>query len=422
MVPKLRFENYFDNWFSNKLSDLAVDNKLSNGVFNDPLNVGSGYKLINVVNMYKEPCIDENDLSLLNLDEKTFRKNQVFFGDLFFTRSSLVKEGIAWSNIYLGHSEDVTFDGHLIKLTPDLKKTNPKFLYFCLKTSSVRKQLIESGKTATMTTIGQSDVGKTLAFIPQLEEQTKIADFLSSVDERIILLNKQYGLLCHYKKGMIQKIFSQELRFKDENGEEFPEWEEKKLIESVDTTIQWGFVGGPFGSNLKSEEYTDSGIRIIQLQNIGDGEFLNNNKIYTSLEKADQLLNCNIYPNDILISKMGDPVARCCIVPDDNKRYVMCSDGIRLVVDKKNYSYIFMFYQINHQDFRQCAFDVSTGSTRRRIGLSELKQLPIKVPCLEEQTKIANFLSALDDKIAVKKAELDKLKTWKQGLLQQMFI
>lgn len=85
MVPKLRFESYFDNWLPNKLSDLAVDNTLSNGVFNDPLNVGSGYKLINVVNMYKEPCIDENDLSLLTLDEKTFRKNQVFFGDLFYT-------------------------------------------------------------------------------------------------------------------------------------------------------------------------------------------------------------------------------------------------------------------------------------------------------------------------------------------------
>jgi type I restriction enzyme S subunit len=119
---------------------------------------------------------------------------------------------------------------------------------------------------------------------------------------------------------------------------------------------------------------------------------------------------------------MGDPVARYCIVPKHHDRYVMCSDGIRLVVDKKSYSSIFMFYQINYQDFRQNASDVSTGSTRKRIGLNDLKQLPIKVPCLEEQTKIANFLSSIDQKIEVVAQQIEQAKTWKKGLLQQMFV
>ena len=220
----------------------------------------------------------------------------------------------------------------------------------------------------------------------------------------------------------MQKLFSQEIRFKADDGSEFGEWEEKTLIDSVDTNIKWSFTGGPFGSNLKSEDYTELGIRIIQLQNIGDGAFLNDYKIYTSPEKANELLSCNIYPDEILISKMGDPVARCCIVPKHHDRYVMCSDGIRLVVDKKNYSSIFMFYQINYQDFRQSASDVSTGSTRKRIGLSDLKQLPIKAPCLEEQTKIANFLSAIDQKIEVVAQQIEQAKQWKKGLLQQMFV
>ena len=258
--------------------------------------------------------------------------------------------------------------------------------------------------------------------LPSKEEQTKIASFLSAVDEKISQLTQKHELLNQYKQGMMQKLFSQEIRFKADDGREFGEWEEKTLIDSVDTNIKWSFTGGPFGSNLKSEDYTELGIRIIQLQNIGDGAFLNDYKIYTSPEKANELLSCNIYPDEILISKMGDPVARCCIVPKHHDRYVMCSDGIRLVVDKKNYSSIFMFYQINYQDFRQSASDVSTGSTRKRIGLSDLKQLPIKVPCLEEQTKIANFLSAIDQKIEVVAQQIEQAKTWKKGLLQQMFV
>ncbi|MGR5942591.1 restriction endonuclease subunit S [Enterobacter sp. C4G1] len=194
-------------WKSENLFGLAVNNTLTNGVFNDPMNTGSGYKLINVVNMYKEPHIDENDLTRLNLDEKTFNKNKVKNGDIFFTRSSLVKEGIAWSNIYLGNSDDITYDGHLIKMTPDKTKVFPQFLYYCLKTSQVRSQLIKGGKTATMTTIGQDDVGKTSLHIPSLNEQIKIANFLSAIDDKITTKKVELDKLKTWKQGLLQQMF-----------------------------------------------------------------------------------------------------------------------------------------------------------------------------------------------------------------------
>lgn len=405
MVPKLRFESYFENWFSYKLSDLAVDNTLSNGVFNDPLNVGSGYKLINVVNMYKEPCIDENDLSLLNLDEKTFRKNQVFFGDLFFTRSSLVKEGIAWSNIYLGHSEDVTFDGHLIKLTPDLKKTNPKFLYFCLKTSSVRKQLIESGKTATMTTIGQSDVGKTLAFIPQLEEQTKIADFLSSVDERIILLNKQYDLLCQYKKGVMQRIFSQEVRFKDECGEKFSDWNE----------ILLGKVGEIITGKTPSTsitEYWNGDILFTTPTDMNDSiKYLTETERKVTSKGIKRVL-----PEGTIMFTCIASIGKMAL----SKLPCITNQQINSIIVNEKYNNEFIYYHLQYIKPKIIASQANT--TVPIVNKSDFSAISLQIPNLAEQTKIANFLSALDDKITVKKAELDKLKTWKQGLLQQMFV
>ena len=149
---------------------------------------------------------------------------------------------------------------------------------------------------------------------------------------------------------------------------------------------------GPFGSNLKSSDYTDTGVRIIQLQNIGDGDFKSNYEIYTSEQKANELASCNIYPGEIILSKMGDPVARACIIPSLHERYVMCSDGIQLAVDKNRFSPYFVYTQINAPAFRSKAANAGTGSTRKRIGLTELKALELCCPPLPEQQAIAHAL------------------------------
>lgn len=207
------------------------------------------------------------------------------------------------------------------------------------------------------------------------------------------------------------------LRFKEFTDE----WEEKKLGEINDNNIKWSFTGGPFGSDLKSEDYTLEGIRIIQLQNIGDGKFINESKIYTSLEKADELLSCNIFPDEILISKMGNPVARALIVPSIEKRYLMCSDGIRLVTNQEKYNSKFIMETINNNDFRTKAENISTGSTRKRIGLSELKKLFLNIPSFQEQEKIAKFLSSVDKKISLIEEKLELFREYKKGVMQKIF-
>ena len=200
------------------------------------------------------------------------------------------------------------------------------------------------------------------------------------------------------------------------------EWETRRLIDIADKKIKWSFIGGPFGSNLKSSDYTNEGVRVIQLQNIGDGEFLNDYKIFTSEEKADELLSNNIYPGDIILSKMGDPVGRACLIPDESERYVMCSDGIRLAVDKETYNKYFIYSMINSVHFRALVEKTATGSTRKRIGLDELKNLPLFVPPEKhEQKKIADCLSSLDELVEAEGQKLDALKTYKKGLMQQLF-
>ena len=209
------------------------------------------------------------------------------------------------------------------------------------------------------------------------------------------------------------------LRFSE--FEDAGEWRELRLVDVADRDKKWSFIGGPFGSNLKSSDYTTEGIRVIQLQNIGDAEFVDDYKIFTSEEKADELLSNNIYPGEIILSKMGDPVGRTCLIPDTNHRYVMCSDGIRLVVDEKQYSKYFIYLSINSSHFRSLVKNTATGSTRKRIGLDDLKNLPMQVPSAPEQEKIANCLGSLDDLIAAEGRKLEALRQHKQGLIQQLF-
>jgi len=417
--PKLRFKEFGGCWENTSFQSLFT---FKNGINASKEQYGSGTKFINVLDIINNPngITYDSIIGSVQVFQKDIDKNLVNYGDVVFQRSSETREEVGQSNVYLS-KEPVVFGGFVIRGSARVPY-DPLFMNGLLKTDKVRDQITQLSGGSTRFNIGQDSLNKVSVFLPSKEEQTKIASFLSAVDEKISQLSQKHQLLSQYKQGMMQKLFSQQIRFKADDGGKFGEWEEKTLIDSVDTNIKWSFTGGPFGSNLKSEDYTELGIRIIQLQNIGDGAFLNDYKIYTSPEKANELLSCNIYPDEILISKMGDPVARCCIVPKHHDRYVMCSDGIRLVVDKQNYSSIFMFYQINYQDFRQSASDVSTGSTRKRIGLSDLKQLPIKVPCLEEQTKIANFFSSIDQKIEVVAQQIEQAKTWKKGLLQQMFV
>jgi type I restriction enzyme, S subunit len=208
-VPKYRFPEFVNEgeWVVDILINIA-ENGFSNGVFNDPKKVGTGYKLINVINMYTESTINENDLSLLEISKLEFEKNKVEWGDIFFTRSSLVAEGIAKSNIYLGFSKDITFDGHLIRMRPKKELIDQVYLHYLLKTNKIRSQMIAKGKTATMTTIGQSDVASVdISYTLNPKEQKKIAACFSSLDVLITAQADKIEQLKLHKKGLMQGLF-----------------------------------------------------------------------------------------------------------------------------------------------------------------------------------------------------------------------
>lgn len=315
------------------------------------------------------------------------------------------------------------------------KILDSKFAYYFLCSEYFQTELNKSINSSAQGGVYLGTLGKLKIFYPPLPQQQKIARILSTVDA---VIEKTEAAIAKYKAikaGMMHDLFTRGI---DDNGqlrptyEDSPEcykhtalgwipkaWEISELI-TVAKDNQYSFTGGPFGSDLKSSDYTKRGVRIIQLQNIGDGCFLNAYKIYTSEEKADNLSSCNIFPNNIIIAKMADPVARACIMPMFDSRYLMASDGIRLEVNEKRFNVSFIKESINSPYFRSRAINLSTGTTRARIGLSALKSILIKHPLLSEQNSISQKIETIDKKIELEQITLKKYQKIKQGLMQDL--
>ncbi|GCC51321.1 restriction endonuclease subunit S [Chryseotalea sanaruensis] len=406
VIPKLRFKEFNDNWETTPLINLSV-NGFSNGAFNDPKKVGSGYRIINVKDMYIDGTINIDTLTRVAIDEQEFLKNRVEYGDIFFTRSSLVKEGIAYSNVNLNNVNDLTYDGHLIRMRPNKQKHSPVFLYYNFSTSTARKQFIKRGKTATMTTIGQEDIAKVEITYPSLPEQQKIASFLSAVDEKIQQLTRKKELLEQYKKGVMQQLFSGKLRFKDENGKPYPKWEEKRLGDiGIITT-------GSTPSTSIPEFYNGDNL-FVSPSDIGNGRYITKTK--TTLTESGIREGRLIKEGSVLFVCIGSTIGK---VAQAGKECITNQQINSIEANGLN-SNEFIYSLLEHNALR--IKPLAGTQAVPQINKTDFSRLKFSFPFLLEQQKIASFLTTLDAKIESVATQIAQTQTFKKGLLQQMFV
>jgi len=247
-------------------------------------------------------------------------------------------------------------------------------------------------------------------FFPFLEEQKKIANFLSSIDEKINLLKEKKALLEEYKKGMMQKIFNQEIRFKDDNGNDFEDWEEKTLGE-ICVKAQSG--GTPKSTN---RNYYDGNIPFLSISDMTkQGKFIN----YTSNKiSKDGLKNSStwVVPVNSIIYSMYASVGFVAI----NKIPLATSQAVLNLVLNENICIEYVYYFL--LDFQKYLAEYITTGTQGNLNAQTVKGFNISLPTYKEQTKIANFLSSIDEKIALVATQIKDTQEYKKGLLQQMFI
>ena len=404
MFPKLRFKEFDENWKEVTLKNCitSIDSGWSPQCESYPANSSEWGVL-------KTTSVDWSGFNSsfnkkLPLELTPRKEIEVKPLDILVTRAGPTERVGVVSVVPHSVRSKLMISDKLIRLKSN-EENNPLFLGISLSSVKCQNQLQSktSGLAKSQTNISQKILGEVLLKLPSKEEQTKIASFLSAVDEKISQLTKKHELLSQYKQGMMQKLFSQQLRFKADDGSEFGEWEDKKLGEISKT-----FSGGtPQSSNKSFYEGTIPFIKSGEISKNTTEQCIND----LALEKSSAKL---VKKGDLLYALYGATSGQVAISQIDGA----INQAVLCIRSELNTKYLLNFLLLKKEEILTTYLQGGQGN----LSASILKEIYIPTPCLAEQTKIANFLSAIDQKIEVVAQQIEQAKTWKKGLLQQMFV
>jgi len=261
-----------------------------------------------------------------------------------------------------------------------------------------------------------SDLKSLKINLPTLPEQQKIASFLTAVDDKLQALKKKKAGFERYKKGVMQQIFSQKLRFKDEYGKGFPKWEKKKLGE---IGITYNGISG------KSKDDFGSGKPYIQYKQIFDDSRIDITRFEFVKINDDETQNKVLFGDVFFTTSSETPseIGMSSVLLDNIDDLYLNSFCFGYRINSQNqFSPYFAQFLFRSFKFRASIMKLAQGSTRFNLSKTQLMKIEIELPSFPEQTKIANFLSAIDDKIQQVEKQISGIELWKKGLLQQLFV
>ena len=394
-IPKLRFKEFTDEWQIKKLDkntyikarvgwkNLKASEYVSSGI---PMIAGQHIKqgkiLWDKVDFITNERYDESpEIQLKN-------------NDIIFSKDGSLGNPAIIKNM----PKKATINGTmmLIRLNYINDNVSPNYFYQICNSQYFKKMvsLIKSG--GTVPHIFQRDIINFTFPIPKtLEEQEKIANFLSIVDKKIENLKNTITSLENQKKGLLQQIFSQKLRFKDKNGNNYPNWEKKKL---EDIAI--------FLDNKRKP--------------LEQSERIHGKYPYYGASGIIDYVNNYIFDEElILLSEDGANII--------DRNYPICyiatgkywvNNHAHVLKTKSQYLNKFLCEALERLNYNK----YNTGTAQPKLNQDVCRKIILSIPCLEEQTKIADFLSAFDRKLDNQKAQLEHWQQIKKGLLQQMFV
>jgi len=403
-IPKLRFKEFTDEWQRNSLNKLTtyVDyrgktpQKTDNGIFLvTAKNIKMGYIDYEISKEY----ISENDFN------DVMKRGFVQKGDVLFTTEAPM------GNVAQIYNEHIALAQRVIKFRGIPLKLKNTFLKYNLMSFRFQKLLKEKAIGTTVLGIQGKVLHKLPIIYPQLKEQEKIADFLSTVDKKVENLENTITSLENQKKGLLQQIFSQKLRFKDKNGNNYPNWEKKKL----------GDIAVLITKGTTPTNFNDGNINFIKVESIINSK-INLSKCMSISENTHfSILSRSILKeNDILFAIAGS-LGISCIV---NKEILPANTNQALAIIRlsNNVNINYIFWTLNSNIMKKYIKISHSIGAQPNLNLKQLNDFILPYPCLEEQTKIADFLSAFDRKLENQKTQLEHWKQIKKGLLQQMFV
>jgi type I restriction enzyme S subunit len=219
---------------------------------------------------------------------------------------------------------------------------------------------------------------------PPLEEQRRIAAILDKANELNRLRKRQQSLCRDVELSIYYKEFGSPATNPFN-------WPTASLAEMAEI-----FSDGPFGSNLKSSHYVESGIRVVRLQNIGIGNFLDNDKAFVAPSHYETIKKHSCLPGDVLIGTLGEPNLRACMLPDGIPVAINKADCIQMRCDISLTTPLYITHLLNLPETNQMASSLILGQTRGRISMGRLKGFEVPMPPLEKQIQFARKIGALN--------------------------
>lgn len=396
LIPELRFPGYEDEWVKKKLGDITTWS--SGGTpFKDKSEYWSG--------------------SIPWISASSMRGNQFLDADLYITEeglkngSRLAKKGsllilvrgsMLFNRIPIGIAmRDVAFNQDVKAIEDSDAISN----YFLLHWFAAHEAHWLNLVTGTGIGAGKIDLADLKAFeivLPSVPEQQKIAAFISAVDTKLQVLREDKELLEAYKKGVMQRLFSGELRFKDEEGQDYLEWEEKmgdEVFESISNRDH--------SSDLPILAITQD-LGAVPRDMIDYNISVTDKSIatYKVVEVGDFIISLRSFQGGIEYSDYRG----------------ICSPAYVILRPKLNLSRQFFKYYLKTDEYiKKLNRNIEGIRDGKMISYKYFSEIELPFPSIEEQVKIANFLSVLDQKIRLCNMEIEKIARWKKGLLQKMF-
>lgn len=402
-IPKLRFPEFTEPWKTDSVDSFVKRH-------NKPVVVESNcmYRQIGVRShgkgiFHKEPVTGKSlgEKRVFWVHPKAFVVNIVFSWEQAVALTSDAEEGFVASHRFP-------------MFVPVDKKTDLNFLllFFLRKRGKYLLGLASPGGAGRNKTLGQNEFAKLDVTFPPLVEQQKITAFVGAVDEKLEALRRKLELLQAYKRGMMQKIFSQELRFNNDDDSNLTNWEKVKFGD-VFTRVNRRNV-----SSCNNVLTISAQQGLVSQQNFFNKSIASKNLAgYFLLKKGDFAYNKSY--------SKGYPMGAMKRLKDYDEGIV---SPLYICFSTKNESYAQFYEQCFESGFLNKELHKIAQEGARNHGLlnfsviSFFKEIEIPKPCIKEQQKIADFLSAIDAKLDAVAEQIEKMKQFKKGLLQQMFV
>ena len=411
-IPTLRFKEFKGEWNSCNLGDITRYTK--GYAFKSVDYQDKGVRIVRVSDLTADRINGNNNKLYIDKEKAIlYHKYKLKTGNIVITtvgsKPEMIESAVG-RGIYIHNDNEGLLNQNMLKFE-NIKGVDNGYVIGLINSKRYQHYMKAIARgNANQANITVKELLQYKLAIPTFPEQQKIASFLTTIDEKIQQLTRKKELLERYKKGVMQQLFSGELRFKDEDGKNYPEWEVKRLgdigeiskIKNRRNEIKFVLTNSAIQGIVSQLEYFD---KDIANQNNLEGYYI--------VEINDFVYN----PRISATAPVG-PIKR-----NKLEQGVMSPLYSILRFRERNLNFLEQYFNTTHwHKYMKSIANYGVRFDRMNITNSDLLKMPIPWPFLEEQQKIANFLLSINKKIELVTKELKSSQSFKKGLLQQMFV